>query len=128
MWRLNACERLMLPPERVLKRFAALRLVFIFGICTIPVLTWRRVAPTERFPTSVPLLVKPVATLGRNFRFRFLLDFLLDLFFHRLLDFFLALLRRQHHEQLTPFHFRVLLHYRVRFQVLLHALYQPHAE
>src|SRR5882672_4955293 len=35
MWRLNACERLMLPPERVLKRFAALRLVFIFGICTI---------------------------------------------------------------------------------------------
>jgi hypothetical protein len=49
----------MLPPERVLKRFAALRLVFIFGICNIPVLTWRRVAPTERFPTAAPLLMKP---------------------------------------------------------------------
>src|SRR5689334_1553709 len=32
MWRLNACERLMLPPERVLKRLAALRLVFILGM------------------------------------------------------------------------------------------------
>src|SRR6266851_112624 len=35
MWRLNACERLMLPPERILKRLAALRLVFILGIALL---------------------------------------------------------------------------------------------
>jgi hypothetical protein len=29
---LNACERLIVPPERTLKRLAALRLVFILGI------------------------------------------------------------------------------------------------
>src|SRR5438093_2930183 len=29
-----------------------------FGHCTAPVLAWWRVAPTERFPTSTPLLLK----------------------------------------------------------------------
>src|SRR5438132_11458034 len=32
MWRLNACERLMLPPDRLLMRLAALLLVFILVI------------------------------------------------------------------------------------------------
>src|SRR5712691_9170788 len=44
MWRLNACERLMLPLPRTLKRFLAARLVFILGMTT-PVLIWRWVAP-----------------------------------------------------------------------------------
>jgi hypothetical protein len=32
MWRLNACERLMEPEPRTLKRLAAPLLVFIFGM------------------------------------------------------------------------------------------------
>src|SRR6266849_3638946 len=35
MWRLNACERLILPPARILKRLAALRLVFSLGIALL---------------------------------------------------------------------------------------------
>src|SRR5215470_14393904 len=35
IWRLNAWERLMLPPERILKRFAALRLVLSLGIALL---------------------------------------------------------------------------------------------
>src|SRR4051812_48385712 len=58
MWRLNACERLMLPPGLIFRRLAALRLVFIFGIALLH-LGWRRVAPAERFETSAPLVLKP---------------------------------------------------------------------
>jgi hypothetical protein len=32
MWRIKACERLMVPLERTLNRFAALFLVFILGM------------------------------------------------------------------------------------------------
>src|SRR6266581_3655200 len=99
-----------------------------FGHCTAPVLAWRRVAPTERFPTSAPLLLEPAVTLGRNLRFRFLLGFFLGFLFHRLLDFLLALLRGQHHDQLPPFHLRILLHDRVRLEILLHPFDQPHAK
>src|SRR3989442_14929332 len=58
MWRLNACERLMLPPERILKRLAALRLVFILGIALL--LFWHGGGWLQRsaFPTSTPLLPK----------------------------------------------------------------------
>src|SRR5260221_11914854 len=38
MWRLNACERLIVPPERTLKRLAALRLVLSFGIAWLLIL------------------------------------------------------------------------------------------
>src|SRR6266851_3764921 len=103
-----------------------------FGHCTTPVLAWRRAAPTERFPTSAPLLLKPAPALERNLRFRFFLGFflgfLLGFLFDRLLDFFLALLRGQHHDQLPSFHLRILLHHRVRLEILLHPLDQPHAK
>src|SRR6266571_3780758 len=102
------------------------------GHCITPVLAWRRVAPTERFPTSAPLLLKPAAALRRNLRFRlfleFFLGFLLGFLFYRLLHFFLALLRGQHHDQLSPFHLRILLHHRVRLEILLHPFDQPHAK
>jgi hypothetical protein len=32
IWRLNACPRLIVPPARIVKRLAALFLVFILGI------------------------------------------------------------------------------------------------
>src|SRR5260221_5785876 len=38
MWRLNACERLIVPPERTLKRLAALRLGLSFGIAWVLIL------------------------------------------------------------------------------------------
>src|SRR5262245_65790993 len=114
----------MLPPERILKRFAALRLVFILGIaCSC--LSWRRAAPRwERFtgPNATSSRKRPAS--GRYGRLRILLDRLC----RRLLHLFLALLRRQHHDELPAFHLRVLLHHRVRLEVLLHALDQPHAE
>src|SRR6266571_9009870 len=97
------------------------------GHCITPVLAWRRVAPTERFPTSAPLLLKPAVALGRNFRFRFSLGFLLGFLFHRLLDFLFALFRGQHHDQLPPFHLRILFHNRMRLEILLHPFYHPHA-
>src|SRR5882672_11200138 len=126
MWRLNACERLIVPPERILKRFAALRLVFILGIALTPVLAWRRVAPAEHFAnlgttSSEPLTLRGSDRLGF---LRFLLRFLLDRFLH----FLLALLRRQHHDQLAPFHLGKLLHHGVRIQILLDPLDQAHAE
>jgi len=85
---LNACVRLILPPERILKRLAALRLVFIwalhdscFGMATG--------GSNGALSTSAPLLLKPAAALGRNLRFRFFLEFLLGFLFYRLLDFLL---------------------------------------
>ena len=48
IWRLNACERLIVPPERILKRLAALRLFFSLGIALLLALIWRLVAPAER--------------------------------------------------------------------------------
>src|SRR5260221_11937675 len=66
---------------------------FQFGHCMSSVFAWRRAAPVERLQPSAPLLLKPAAALGRNLRFRFLLGLLLGFLFHRLLDFFLALLR-----------------------------------
>src|SRR6476661_8405435 len=47
MWRLNACERLMLPLPRTRKRFFAPLLVFIFGM-TVPICCPRRCSPEER--------------------------------------------------------------------------------
>src|SRR5688500_16610193 len=45
MWRMNACERLMPPPERTVKRFAAPRLDFILGMTTTFPLIGRRTIP-----------------------------------------------------------------------------------
>src|SRR2546422_543673 len=107
MWRLNACERLMLPPERILKRLAALRLVFILGIALL--LFWHGGGWLRRsaFRPRHHFFQKPAVALRRNLRFRFFLGFLLGFLFHRLLDFFLALLRSEHHDQLPPFHLRI---------------------
>src|SRR5256885_3528855 len=71
---------------------------------------------------------KPAVALGRDLGFRFFLGFFLGFLFYRLLDFLLALLRGQHHDQLPPFHLRVLLHHRVRLEILLHPFDQPHAK
>src|ERR1700693_5389184 len=49
MWRLNACERLMLPLPRTRKRFLAPLLVFIFGmIPTFSICCPPRCSPGER--------------------------------------------------------------------------------
>src|SRR6266542_6138469 len=49
MWRLYACERLMLPSPRTRKRFFAPLLVFIFGmIPTFSICCPRRCSPAER--------------------------------------------------------------------------------
>src|SRR5258706_3148842 len=66
---------------------------FQFGHCMTPVFAWRRAAPVERLQSSAPILFIPAAALGRYLRFRFSLQLLLGFLFHRLLDFFLALLR-----------------------------------
>src|SRR5690349_18619361 len=47
MWRLNACERLMLPLPRTRKRFFAPLLVFIFAM-TFPIWLPRRCSREER--------------------------------------------------------------------------------
>src|SRR6266702_283939 len=109
IWRLNACERLIVPPERILKRLAALRLVFSLGIALLLASIWRRAAPAERLQTSAPLVLnRDCAALRRGGRLRFLLRFLRFLLCH-LLDFLLPLLRRQHHDQLPPLHLGKLL-------------------
>src|SRR6266568_934963 len=119
MWRLNACERLILPPARILKRLAALRLVFSLGIALL--LFWHGGGRPQRsaFRPRHQLLLKPAPALERNLRFRFFLGFLLGFLFDRLLDFFLALLRGQDHDQLPSFHLRILLHHRMRLEILL---------
>src|SRR6266536_666076 len=58
MWRLYACERLMLPLPRTRKRFFAPLLVFIFGmIPTFSICCPRRCSPAERL--SAPFASAP---------------------------------------------------------------------
>src|ERR1044071_794316 len=48
IWRLNACERLMLPLPRTRKRFFATLLVFIFGMTSSLICCPLRCSPAER--------------------------------------------------------------------------------
>src|SRR5271167_4540383 len=58
MWRLNACERLMLPLPRTRKRFFAPLLVFILGMMLhLPICCPRRCSPEERL--SAPFALAP---------------------------------------------------------------------
>src|SRR5256885_5446722 len=58
MWRLYACERLMLPPPRTRKRFFAPLLVFIFGMMLdLSICCPRRCSPVERL--SAPFASAP---------------------------------------------------------------------
>src|SRR5262245_61863725 len=57
MWRLNAWERLMLPPERILNRFAALRLVFSLGIAQLLFCHGGGRLPVEALSCPTPLLL-----------------------------------------------------------------------
>src|SRR6058998_973449 len=54
MWRLNACERLMLPLARTRKRFLAPLLVFIFGMITPVICCPPRCSPEERLDGLTP--------------------------------------------------------------------------
>src|SRR3990167_1769605 len=58
IWRLNACERLTLPPARILKRLAAPLLVFILGMIA-PLSYDGRCFPVEK-------LDNPYATFYRG--------------------------------------------------------------
>src|SRR5438128_12041419 len=54
MWRLNACERLMLPLPRTRKRFLAPLLVFIFGMTTPSICCPLRCSPGDRLECLTP--------------------------------------------------------------------------
>ena len=59
MWRLNACPRLIEPLARTSKRFAALFLVFIFGIVGRPSSWMTAGAPCGDFGARLHLLSPP---------------------------------------------------------------------
>src|SRR5712692_9441624 len=109
MWRLNACERLTLPPARTRKRFLAPLLVFIFGMTN---------------PFHFLFAAHSGALLGRGFlAFAFTGLGLIRVMLRY--DYFL---RGQQHHHLPPLEPRELLHDAVRLQVAADTLQQPDAE
>src|SRR5499427_2765194 len=111
MWRLNACERLMLPLPRTRKRFFAPLLVFIFGM------------------TSLSLFAAHGGALRRRGFLRLLRRRrLTGLGLGRVMLGYCALLRGQQHHHLPAFQLRKLFDDAVRFEVSTDALEQANAE
>src|SRR4030065_1408988 len=72
IWRLNACERLMLPPARILKRLAAPLLVFILGMTTpqvmvVGVFLWKNLTThTPLFIGTVCYIISTIPLLSKQ--------------------------------------------------------------
>ena len=106
MWRLNAWVRLILPLPRTLKRFFALRLVFILGMA-IP---YFRLALGDS--RGECLQDQDATCFGYN-----------DSLIRSLTSFW-----RQHHHHLPAFHLGKLLDHPVAVEIRLHAPQQPRPE
>src|SRR6478609_735686 len=113
MWRLNAWPRLTVPPGRTRNRFAALFLVFIFGMTSLP----SSFAPAGAAGLSVVLQAcSRFCSAGRRGPTGLLCSV------------FLLPLRRQHHDHLPAFELGHVLHHRDIRQLVANALQKAHAD
>src|SRR2546421_367296 len=124
MWRLYAPARLMLPLPRTLKRLAAPRLDFIFGIKTSFSLTPGGPLRERLMPRLSLVARLSCGGLGRwsLLRLRLRLGYCCLLLRHHLL------LRRQHHHHLPALELRKLLDHADGVEILAYPLEQALAE